>query len=570
MTVPNAFAAVSTATGAQLDANFAACLQLNAANTLTNQLNYAPSVVIASASTVNIGAAASNNITISGTATINAFDTIAEGALRYVTYSGASTLTYNVTSMQLVGAANRTVASGDFSLFRSLGSGNWREEIYLPAAGYVITGQGGMVTGRQTVLAGPTDVNGAPAFLPQTVTGLNLTTLNIAANATMTANVTFSNGSAVITWTSHTLAIGKAVSFTTSGTLPTNFSPATVYYVVAANFAANTFSVSATPGGTAISAGSAGTGTQTAWAGESNILTVSAQSGFSISGQNNAVGLSSTNLTWTGLTNTATNYLYVTVSNGVNTTGFTTLAPIVQYESISTPSITSGQITINLATGITYLGSGASAVVTPLVVIGTATTSGGNITSTTAYKFNKIQSGAVAFPAQQGALIKFTTITASNASWAPDPATTRIVVMCIGGGGPGGPGGGTSGGSGAVGGGGGGGGAIVTASTSAVLPSYAVTIGGSGSSTSFGALATASAGVTGAGIGTQVFTVETLRGPGGTGGGYGGGAGGAAGLAGNAGTANTGGGGGGGGGGSTASAAGGAGGSGVIYVWEYA
>lgn len=35
MSVPNSFAAVSSATGAQLDANFAACQQLNALNVLT-------------------------------------------------------------------------------------------------------------------------------------------------------------------------------------------------------------------------------------------------------------------------------------------------------------------------------------------------------------------------------------------------------------------------------------------------------------------------------------------------------------------------------------------------------
>ena len=128
MTVPTLFAAVTTATGAQLDANFAACAQLDAANNLTNQINYAPSVVLTSAATVNIGAAASNNITISGTNAVSAFDVIGEGALRYITYSGAVPLTYNAVSMQLIGGVSRTVSVGDNSIFRSLGSGNWKEE----------------------------------------------------------------------------------------------------------------------------------------------------------------------------------------------------------------------------------------------------------------------------------------------------------------------------------------------------------------------------------------------------------------------------------------------------------
>jgi len=50
--------------------------------TLTNALNTAPPVSLASASSVAIGAAASNNLTITGTTTITAFDTIAAGATR--------------------------------------------------------------------------------------------------------------------------------------------------------------------------------------------------------------------------------------------------------------------------------------------------------------------------------------------------------------------------------------------------------------------------------------------------------------------------------------------------------
>ena len=129
MSVPNPFAAATNATGAQLDENFAAVAQLNAPNTLSNQLNYAPSVSLASAATVAIGAAASNNITITGAVTINAFDTIAEGALRYVTFTGVPTITYNVTSMQLINGVTRVAIAGGTSLFRSLGGGNWKEEL---------------------------------------------------------------------------------------------------------------------------------------------------------------------------------------------------------------------------------------------------------------------------------------------------------------------------------------------------------------------------------------------------------------------------------------------------------
>ena len=85
-----------------------------------------PTVTLASAATVNIGFAASANISITGTTTINAFDSAAEGTLRWVTFAGALTLTHNAGSLQLPGAANIATTAGDVALFKSLGGGNWK------------------------------------------------------------------------------------------------------------------------------------------------------------------------------------------------------------------------------------------------------------------------------------------------------------------------------------------------------------------------------------------------------------------------------------------------------------
>jgi len=95
-----------------------------AGGTLSGALNLAPVVSLASASTVNIGAAAANDITITGTTTITAFDTIAGGAHRSLMFAGALTLTHNATSLILPGGANITTAAGDVAQFVSLGSGN--------------------------------------------------------------------------------------------------------------------------------------------------------------------------------------------------------------------------------------------------------------------------------------------------------------------------------------------------------------------------------------------------------------------------------------------------------------
>lgn len=80
-------------------------------------------------------------------------------------------------------------------------------------------------------------------------------------------NPTFTNASSDISLTGHGLVANQPVFFTTSGTLPINFTAFTLYYVIATGLTANTFRVSASVGGAAITAGSAGSGTHTSNAG---------------------------------------------------------------------------------------------------------------------------------------------------------------------------------------------------------------------------------------------------------------------------------------------------------------
>jgi len=292
-------------------------------------------------------------------------------------------------------------------------------------------------TGRQTILLGPTDVLGRPAYLPQTSATLNLTTVNIAANSSHSASVTMPVASpGVVNWTGHNLIVGQAVSFTGSS-FPTGVSAGVVYYVLAAGYSANSFEISTTPGGTAINFVSTSCVGCTGWAGETNPLVVTAQNGFNTSGQNNVVGTSTTNLTWTGLTNSTTNYLYVTVLNGALTTGFTTLAPVVQAEGLFTPSIVSGQITINAVTGMTYVGNGSSFIATPLVLVGTAVTSGTSVTSTYGSSYNmpvSVASQVRQVFTSSGAWIK--------PSWLTGNEVVEVEIWGGGGGGAGGGGGG--------------------------------------------------------------------------------------------------------------------------------
>lgn len=124
----------------------------------TNTLNYAATVTLASAATINIGAANSNAIIISGTTTITAFDTIAAGAVRMVEFSGILTLTYNSTSLILPGSANITTAAGDTAEFISLGSGNWRCNYYTKANGTAIVASNGSPYSTTQVFNGSSSV----------------------------------------------------------------------------------------------------------------------------------------------------------------------------------------------------------------------------------------------------------------------------------------------------------------------------------------------------------------------------------------------------------------------------
>lgn len=108
---------------------------------------------IASAATVNIGAAVGRTVFITGTTTITSFGTVGDGVIKIVRFTGALTLTHNATSLILPGGANITTTAGDALLAMSLGAGNWVVLFYQRAAGYLPL-NGGTLSGA---LALPSD-----------------------------------------------------------------------------------------------------------------------------------------------------------------------------------------------------------------------------------------------------------------------------------------------------------------------------------------------------------------------------------------------------------------------------
>lgn len=79
----------------------------------------------------------------------------------------------------------------------------------------------------------------------------------------VTATVTISNASpGVVTMVGHGLPANTAIVLATTGALPTGLTAGTTYYIKTV-LSADTFTLSATPGGTAINTSSAGSGTHT-------------------------------------------------------------------------------------------------------------------------------------------------------------------------------------------------------------------------------------------------------------------------------------------------------------------
>jgi hypothetical protein len=133
---------------------------------LSSQLNEAKGADIASASTCPIGAATGNYINITGTTTINAFDTVQAGTRRIVNFNGILTLTYNASSLILPTSASIVTAAGDTATFISLGSGNWICTQYQRANGRALVSTAGTTYSTAVILTSGTTWN-VPATVSQ-------------------------------------------------------------------------------------------------------------------------------------------------------------------------------------------------------------------------------------------------------------------------------------------------------------------------------------------------------------------------------------------------------------------
>ncbi|MGU3345812.1 hypothetical protein [Pseudomonas monsensis] len=125
---------------------------------MTGALNDATVVTLPSASTVNIGAAASNIVSISGNTTITSLGVIASGARRTLRFTGSLVLTHNSSTLILPGGANITTQPGDWGEYVSFGSGVWVCESYTRASGKPVA----FTYDRSNILGALTQSGGVP------------------------------------------------------------------------------------------------------------------------------------------------------------------------------------------------------------------------------------------------------------------------------------------------------------------------------------------------------------------------------------------------------------------------
>jgi hypothetical protein len=197
-------------------------------------------------------ATCSTNVTCTNKYALGA-DSISTGYIALPSYGFIGT---GLNGFGVLGTGETAIASGTSTGFFLLTGSGQRDLVTAPYSAFIFLpgGSGSNVAGGNlTIRPGVTTGSG-------TAGSLILATSFQGVASTGTA--TFTNSSANIGYT-NSFAANQAVQFTSSGTLPTNFALATTYYVIATGLSGSNIQVSATMGGAAITAGSAGSGTQT-------------------------------------------------------------------------------------------------------------------------------------------------------------------------------------------------------------------------------------------------------------------------------------------------------------------
>ncbi len=387
---------------------------------------------IASATTTDLGTKESQYLTVSGTTTITGLGTISAGITKYVTFSGALTLTHNATSLILPGAANITTAAGDTGKFHSLGNGNWKCLAFNLASGRAVVASPQMSDGTVSLPGMP-----FASDLDSGIYRIGANNWGLVAGGTKIVDIA-TTGIAVTGALTNTTSVGLGPSSTAivvSSAGAVTIAPASGQSVAITaplgNFAVN--GTASTGGSVALTAGSAQIaglyGGAASGAGTAGAAAV--QGGNTETGAAGAVqitaGVASTSQVGSSI---QLNLPGTTTPGGVNVVSTAAFYNIdgaskhVQvYDSSNTPTITSGG-----GTSPSIAGSDNAF----RIVVGT-----GGSASTVTVTFNKAWTNApMAFANHQGALLPLRCVTTTTTvvidAASAFTASGSIDVFCIG------------------------------------------------------------------------------------------------------------------------------------------
>ena len=245
---------------------------------------------IASAATIDFSGQTGSITRITGTTATTAV-TLNAGQTQVCVAVGAWPLTYHATNMPLPGGENYTCAAGDMVAFVKDNNGDLHVKIVPKAASQAVVSQALAQAGSDTVprlwtaqrvaqaiaaLApgGSSEPIGSMKVWPGIAlpdanwdwadggTLSRTTYASLFAKLVKSGTVTMTIASpCVVTWTAHGLRDKMPIKFTTTGALPTGITEGTTYYIKYID--ANTFNLSATPGGTNVNTSGSQSGTHT-------------------------------------------------------------------------------------------------------------------------------------------------------------------------------------------------------------------------------------------------------------------------------------------------------------------
>lgn len=148
---------------------------------------------IASDTTTDLSTVDAECVTITGTTTITGLGTLKAGALKFLTFAAALTLTHNASSLILPGGANITTSANACAVAKSLGSGNWQVLFYQDGAdaGGDVTGPGSATDENFALFDGATGkVVKEASYGPSRLVSVPLTYAGTVAAHTGTTSVT--------------------------------------------------------------------------------------------------------------------------------------------------------------------------------------------------------------------------------------------------------------------------------------------------------------------------------------------------------------------------------------------